>query len=664
MQRQRELFGALDDALDHLVAEVPRRIDGDGVARVDARPLDVLHDAGDEDVPAVADRVDLELFAHKVLVDEDGVLDLLRQDDVHIFDDVGVSVTHGHILTAEDVRGTQQRRITYLVCDLERLFLGHDREALGALDLQLFEQFVKPFAVLRGVDVLRLSAEDAYLLAAKHLGQLDRRLSAECDDDAVRLLGVEYAEHVLVRQRLEVQPVGGVEIGGDGLGVVVDDDHLEPLAFERPDAVDGRIVELDALSYADGTGAEDDDLLLVGRMLFEELLRLVLVVVGGIEVRRLRLEFRRAGVDHLVGGIALVRDLLAAYLLDGLVKIAHLLCLEVELVGERLRLETALHLDQLVQLAQEPSVDLGDVVDLVDRDAALERLEDDEDAFVVDVVQLLGKLSVAVGGELVAVESVVRDLRASDRLHDRLFERRADRHDLARRLHLSTQLAAGVEELVERPLGELDDDIVDGRLKACVGVARDRVLDLVEGVAYRDLGRDLRDRIAGRLGRERGRTRHAGVDLDDRILEAVRFERELAIAAALDFESLDYVERRGAQHLILFVRKGDRRGDDDAVAGMNADGVEVLHAADGDDVALAVAHHLELDLFPAADALLDQDLVDRGAAQTVLGDLEEVFLGVGDASAGAAERERRTYDDGIPYLPRDLDRGIEIVDDL
>ena len=43
---------------------------------MDAGALDVLHDAGDQDLLAVADRVDFDLLAHQVLVDQDRVLRL------------------------------------------------------------------------------------------------------------------------------------------------------------------------------------------------------------------------------------------------------------------------------------------------------------------------------------------------------------------------------------------------------------------------------------------------------------------------------------------------------------------------------------------------------------------------------------------------------------
>src|SRR4051812_14634959 len=47
------------------------RIDGDAVARVDASPLDVLHDPWDQDILTVADRIDLDLAAFQILVYQD-----------------------------------------------------------------------------------------------------------------------------------------------------------------------------------------------------------------------------------------------------------------------------------------------------------------------------------------------------------------------------------------------------------------------------------------------------------------------------------------------------------------------------------------------------------------------------------------------------------------
>ena len=69
------------------------------------------------------------------------------------------------------------------------------------------------------------------------------------------------------------------------------------------------------------------------------------------------------------------------------------------------------------------------------------------------------------------------------------------------------------------------------------------------------------------------------------------------------------------------IKRSGGGSHDDRVAGVDADGVQVLHVADGDDVALVVAHDLVLDLFPAGDALFHQDLMDGGKAQAVGTDL-------------------------------------------
>ena len=80
---------------------------------------------------------------------------------------------------------------------------------------------------------------------------------------------------------------------------------------------------------------------------------------------------------------------------------------------------------------------------------------------------------------------------------------------------------------------------------------------------------------------------------------------------------------------------------------MDADGVDVLHAAYGDGAARAVAHDLELDLLPAEDVLLDQHLVYGRGVEARCGDGEHLLLAVGDAAAGAAEGEGGTDDDGV-----------------
>ena len=80
------------------------------------------------------------------------------------------------------------------------------------------------------------------------------------------------------------------------------------------------------------------------------------------------------------------------------------------------------------------------------------------------------------------------------------------------------------------------------------------------------------------------------------------------------------------------------------VAGVHAHRIDVLDRADDDAVVGLVADDLHLEFLPAEHRFLDQHLVGRRGVDAALDDLDELGLVVGDAAAGAAERERRPDD--------------------
>ena len=103
------------------------------------------------------------------------------------------------------------------------------------------------------------------------------------------------------------------------------------MLLERPDSVDGAVVELNALTDADGAGAKDKDFLFVGvAALGNELRGLVVLIVGGVEIRRLGGKFCGAGIDHLKGGLrGLGQGVHARQAADSLVKEAEALGVQV-----------------------------------------------------------------------------------------------------------------------------------------------------------------------------------------------------------------------------------------------------------------------------------------------------------------------------------------------
>ena len=101
---------------------------------------------------------------------------------------------------------------------------------LGRRQPGLRKEAAKGAPLLGEMDRLRAGTDNRYAGVLERLSESQRGLSTKLHDDARYrsrgLFGVHHLQDVLQRQRLEVQPVGGVIVGRDGLGVAVHHDRL------------------------------------------------------------------------------------------------------------------------------------------------------------------------------------------------------------------------------------------------------------------------------------------------------------------------------------------------------------------------------------------------------------------------------------------------------
>ena len=380
------------------------------------------------------------------------------------------------------------------------------------------------------------------------------------------------------------------------------------------------VVELDSLANAIGAGTQDHDALLVsvGDLGFGG-------IVGLVVIRSLAGEFGSAGVYRFER-----RDdtELFAFCANGkLVRTAKMSDLDI---GDAVRLRYAhgigikriewdlgkrgLDGDHVVHPAHEEAIDFGNSADLVNSPACAKSI-----GKIVDAISRgTGKqrLEVFLGKLLtltVAAETTTTVLKGTHSLAKRFFERATDGHDFADGLHASGERVVGVLELLECKARNLDDAVVDGRLEAGRGCLGDVIDDLVKGVAHSKASCRFGNREAGCLGSQGRGTRNTRVHLDDYHAAVLGVDGELNVrTASLNADLFENGQRCHAHALVFNVGKRLSGRNGDGVAGVNAHGIEVLDRANDDAVAGLIAHDLHLELFPALDALFDEDLASRG----------------------------------------------------
>ena len=213
-------------------------------------------------------------------------------------------------------------------------------------------------------------------------------------------------------------------------------------------------------------------------------------------------------------------------------------------------------------------------------------------------------------------------------LHN-LLEGASDGHDLADGLHAGADATTDASKLRQVPTGDLSDEVI--HLRSDGGRARcARFADLVERVANRQLGRDEGQWIAARLGGQRGGAAQSGVNFDDAVVARLRVVSILDVALADNAQVTHSAHRELLQlgDLILTQRAGRRH--DDALARMHAERINILHADHRKAAVGAIADHLKLNLLPALQRLLYEDL--RGEGKGTLSQSAQLALCLADAT--------------------------------
>ncbi len=304
----------------------------------------------------------------------------------------------------------------------------------------------------------------------------------------------------------------------------------------------------------------------------------------------------------------------------------------------------------MADLPQEEFIDLGDGVGLVHSHPSPEGFGDGKEPFVVHFPDFFKDFLVRQLVEFRHIHVGQADFQAADGFQQAGFDVPFDGHHFPGGLHLGPQGVVGIDELVKRPAGDLDDTVVQGGFEAGGSLLGHCVFDFVQGVPGSNLGGHFGDGIARCLGSQGGRPAHPGVHFDDDVFFTVRVQGVLHVAGPFHPQFTDDVDGGGPEHLHFPVRQGLAGSHHDGVPGMDPHRVDVFHVADGDAVVFMVPDHFVFDFLPAGHGPFDQGLADQGVHQPFGGDVIQLVHVVGNAAPGAAQGIGRPYDQREPDL--------------
>ena len=343
------------------------------------------------------------------------------------------------------------------------------------------------FAVFRQVNGLGAGADDGHAVGFQSVGQVQRSLASELDDDSVRLLLLADMKHVFQRQGFKEKLVGGIVVRGDGFRVGVYDDGFITHFPQSHGGVHAAVVEFNPLANAVRAAAQDEDFFSACFAGF------IFISIGGIKVGGVGFELRGTGIHQPVSGHnALFQTFLPDVFFRGSPGQGDLPVGKAQLLGfPQIQLVQAVaRSGQVLHLRQEPGINLGKLLHFIQGKSVAERRLNPENAFRRGNSQFPRDFFCGRRLRSLRVKSPAPASRfqGTQGLLQGFLESAADGHGLSYGLHGRGQVFVRLLELFKREAGDLGNHIVDGGLKAGGRFPRDVIPQFVQRVAHGQFG--------------------------------------------------------------------------------------------------------------------------------------------------------------------------------
>ena len=463
MQCFGQTFGVFFDGSFCSLADGLCRIYRDTVSGVDTCSLNMLHDTRDHDVFAVAYRINLDFFTYQVFVDQDRMFLCDPVDDADILFHIFIVDRDLHTLTTQNVRRTNQNRITQFVGSFLSLFSGKYGLSLWSRDLALFQDLIEQLTVFGCIYIFCRCSEDRHTHLHQCLSQFDSGLSTELHHCSVRFLDIYNVFHIFRCQWLKIQFVSDIKVCTYSFRVVINNDSLIAFFCECPGTVYRAEVELDTLSDTDRAGTKYQNLFLVRCafcFIFSAIYR-VIIRCGGCKLSG-------TGIYHLVscGDTVCFTHFfyrffcLPVQFCNHIIREFHAFCFSQQIFVQFSGLQRIFHLGQDRDLIDKPQIDLGDLMDLLLRNSNTDRLCNSPDSHIIYNMKSFQHLFSGQIGKIVGHQAVYMLFQGTDGFHQRTFKVIADTHNFTGSFHLCGQSTFCTDKFIKWQTRDLDNTVV------------------------------------------------------------------------------------------------------------------------------------------------------------------------------------------------------------
>ena len=164
----------------------------------------MLHNTGNKNIFAVAYCVNFNLGTHHIFINKHRIFDILCKNNCHIFFDICLVKGDNHILTAKNIRRSEQNRIANFLCNFKSFITSHNSVALWTLYVVFFKKFIKAFSILSHINSVGRCTENFNSVVGKVLCQLNSSLTAKSNNRTNRLFCLYYSHNIFICQWLKI----------------------------------------------------------------------------------------------------------------------------------------------------------------------------------------------------------------------------------------------------------------------------------------------------------------------------------------------------------------------------------------------------------------------------------------------------------------------------